>query len=65
MWKVRTSLLTFLYSHRWVPERKEWVPEANGQARTKARNGPEPHIPRSLQPESDPKPGLTNLFRLF
>lgn len=52
--------------HRWIPEQKEWVKQANlrgGGAKT--GHGVKPHVPRSLQGEEKPRVGLGNLLRIL
>lgn len=60
--------VTNLHSHRWIPERKEWVPEAPKNDEEKGDAGTHvtrSHIPRSLQPDTAPRSGLLNLLRVF
>ncbi|KAN0110199.1 LicD family domain containing protein [Hyaloscypha variabilis] len=55
----RALTKTLHEGHAWIPEQKEWVKQSTIQARV------QPHVPRSLQPEEQPKSGLTNLFRVL
>lgn len=53
----------FCSSHRWDPQKKEWVKAEKPQLITQD-DTPHPHVPRSVQPRST-EPGLKNVGRLF
>lgn len=59
----RALTKTLHEGHKWVPEQKEWVKQGAIQAKIQPK--PQPHVPRSLQPEEEPESGLKNLLNIL